>query len=205
MEHTVNHIELRGMLHSLPEFSHENHGRRFYRFYLDVERLSGTVDTLQIIASETLLNEMDLSGGDMLLVEGQIRSFNNRGPAGRKLVISVYAESLETGCAEPFNYATLTGTICKEPIYRRTPLGREICDVMLAVNRAYHRTDYLPCIAWGRTAEAIADAPVGTRITLCGRLQSRQYIKILGESSERRTAYEISAISAEILSDAPEA
>lgn len=197
MEHTVNHIELRGCLHTLPEFSHENHGRRFFRFSLDVERLSGATDTLQILAAEELLNRIDLSGGDMLLVEGQIRSFNSRNPDGRKLLISVFAESLQCGRAEPFNYAILTGTVCKTPVFRRTPLGREICDIMLAVNRAYHRTDYLPCILWGRTAESVSQMPVGTQLTLCGRLQSRQYLKVIGDRTETRTAYEISAISAE--------
>lgn len=196
MENTENHIELCGMLLELPVLSHENHGRRFYRFCLEVERMSGAKDCLPIVAAEEILNDMDVFGGSMLCVTGQIRSFNNRGGGGRKLVISVYAENLSTCDREPFNDVALCGAICKEPIYRRTPLGREICDIMLAVNRAYHRTDYIPCILWGRTAEETALFPIGTRLCLTGRLQSRQYVKALSEGTEIRTTYEVSAVSA---------
>ena len=135
MEHTANRVQLCGALAELPRFSHENHDRRFYRFPLEVERLSGAVDVLPVIVSEEVLCEMDLSGGEMLAVTGQIRTFNNRAQTGRRLVISVYAESLASCDGEPENQVELTGTICKEPVYRQTPLGREICDLMLAVNR----------------------------------------------------------------------
>ena len=127
---------------------------------------------------------------------GQIRSYNNREPEGRRLVISVLAETMTLCSAAHDNRAELLGTICRAPVYRRTPLGREICDVMLAVNRPYRRADYLPCILWGRTAQEAAELPVGTQLALTGRLQSREYIKMLGTTAERRTAYEISAISA---------
>ena len=199
MEHTDNRIELCGSLAELPQFSHENHDRRFYRFVLEVERLSGAVDLLPVIVPEAVLEAMDISGGSMLAVGGQIRSFNSRMPGGRRLVISVYAEKLETCEEETRNVVELTGVVCKEPVYRRTPLGREICDVMLAVNRPYHRADYIPCIFWGRTASEVAACSVGDALSLTGRLQSRAYVKMLENGTENRTAYEVSAMTAEIL------
>lgn len=192
-----NHIELCGRLRELPVYSHENHGRSFYQFRLEVERLSGTVDVLPILADGPTLDEMDLSGGDMLAVEGQVRSYNSRNGTGRRLVISVLAERITVCEEEPENLVTLCGSICREPTYRRTPLGREICDVMLAVPRHYHRTDYLPCILWGRTAHEVCRLPVGTKLQITGRLQSREYVKVLESGSETRVAYEISAMSAE--------
>lgn len=196
MEYTANHIDLAGCLASAPQFSHDNHGRRFFSFYLEVARLSGTVDRLPVLASETLLQSVEASEGASLRVEGQIRSFNSRTSAGRRLIISVLAEALCVCDAPHDNEVTLTGVICKEPVYRRTPLGREICDVMLAVNRPYHRADYLPCILWGRTAQECSALPIGTTLSLTGRLQSRPYIKLVGGEPEQRTAYEISAITA---------
>lgn len=199
MEHTANRILLCGSLVELPQFSHENHEKRFYRFPLEVERLSGAVDTLPVIVPEAVLDAMDLSGGSMLAVTGQIRSFNSRADTGRRLLISVYAEKLEACEQEPQNQVILQGTICKSPVYRRTPLGREICDVMLAVSRPYHRADYIPCIFWGRTAAGIAGCLIGEEISLTGRLQSRTYVKVLEDGSETRTAYEVSAMTAERL------
>lgn len=198
MEHSVNEIMLRGALAELPQFSHENHERRFYSFPLEVERLSGAVDVLPVIVPEPVLWEMDLSGGSMLEVKGQIRTFNNRSQTGRRLVISVYAEMLASCEGTPDNQVQLCGTVCKEPVYRRTPLGREICDVMLAVNRPYHRSDYIPCIFWGKTAELVHEGTVGSSVRLTGRLQSREYRKVLGDTWEMRTAYEVSAMTAEI-------
>ena len=198
MEQTVNHITLTGNLASAPEFSHSNHGRRFYSFYLEVARLSGAIDRLQILASEDVLYQTQVQEGDALLIEGQIRSFNNRAPSGRRLIISVLAETMEVTDAPHDNRVQLQGIICKDPVYRRTPLGREICDVMLAVNRPYHRADYLPCILWGRCAQEVAAYPVGTPLFLTGRLQSRAYIKVTDGVAEERTAYEISAITAEL-------
>ena len=198
MEHIVNRITLRGTLVSLPEFSHENHERKFYRFDLEVERLSGACDILPVMAAEDVLCEADLFQGRRIEVLGQIRSFNSRTGVGRKLIISVYAEQISTSDDAPENEVLLTGAICKDPVYRRTPLGREICDVMLAVNRPYHRTDYIPCILWGRTAQEIAPCRPGTMLTLSGRLQSRDYIKVLPDGSEKRTAYEVSVTAAEV-------
>lgn len=200
MEHTANRVILRGSLAGLPAFSHENHARRFYRFFLEAERLSGTADVLPVIAAEDVLNTMDLSGGGRIEVRGQLRSFNSRAPSGRKLILSVYAAELETSDEGPENLVELTGALCKPPVYRRTPLGREICDVMLAVSRPYHRTDYLPCILWGRTAQAAAQLPPGAQLALTGRLQSREYVKLLPGGSETRVAYEVSAAAAEAVS-----
>ena len=202
MEYIINHVRLCGTLDSAPVFSHENHGRRFYSFFLAVERLSGTLDRLRVLADWSLLNEADCAWGERVLVTGQLRSYNQVTETGRHLLISVFAEALELTEEEPDDQVTLTGTLCRDPVYRRTPLGREICDGMLAVNRPYHRTDYLPCIFWGRAAREISRLSVGARITLTGRLQSREYNKLLesGET-ERRTAYEVSAVSAELTRD----
>ena len=199
MEHLVNQILLRGTLSQLPRFSHENHGKRFYDFSLEVERLSGTVDILPIIMPEQVLCQMDLSGGDMLEILGQIRTFNNHSEEGRKLIISVYAQTLAACEGVCINEVELTGTICKPPVCRMTPLGRQICDVMLAVNRAYRRADYIPCILWGQTARLAASCNVGDVLHLTGRLQSRQYIKVQDGESLTRTAYEVSAMTAEIV------
>ena len=192
MENTANRIILRGTLAGLPEFSHENHGRKFYCFDLEVERLSGTADILPVLAPEDVLLAADLFGGCRIETEGQIRSFNSRTGVGRKLVISVYAGRMTTSDREAENSVRLEGTVCKEPVYRKTPLGREICDVMLAVARPYRRADYIPCILWGRDAQDAAALPVGARLSLEGRLQSRRYVKVLPAGNETRTAYEVS-------------
>lgn len=201
MEHTVNHIILRGSLVDIPKFSHENHGKRFFRFYLDVPRLSGAVDVLPVIADWQTLCRMDLSGGEMLTVTGQIRSHNIRENGIRRLMIFVFAGDIVAEDGEPINDCILEGPLCREPTYRRTPLGREICDVMLAVPRAFKRADYLPCILWGRTAQEIAACHTRDRIRVCGRLQSRVYTKLTENGAEERTAYEVSALTADILEE----
>lgn len=194
-----NNIILRGTLQSLPQFSHENHGRRFYRFILEVPRLSGAVDLLPVIVKEDILMDIDPTAGEMLTVTGQIRSHNLRQNGLRHLLIFVFATDMIAEDGEPINEANITGTICRIPTYRRTPLGREICDVMLAVPRAFHRADYLPCILWGRTAQEVSDCQVRDRIAIHGRLQSRIYSKQTDNGIVERTAYELSALSAEIL------
>ena len=201
MEHSENIVILRGELLALPQFSHENHNKRFFRFTLAVPRLSGTVDYLPIVADEALLNAIDLSAGELLRVEGQVRSHNLRENGLRKLLIFVFATSIICEDGEPINDVILAGPLCRQPTYRRTPLGREICDVMLAVPRAFRRADYLPCILWGRTANEIATCHTSDRIRICGRLQSRIYTKQTDDGPEQRTAYEISALTAEILDD----
>ena len=201
MEHITNQILLRGSLASLPQFSHENHGRRFFRFFLTVPRLSGTEDTLPVIVEESVLGTLDPCAGDMIRVEGQIRSHNIRTEERRKLLIFVFATTVLSEEGEAVNEVMLEGPVCREPTYRRTPLGREICDLMLAVPRAFHRADYLPCILWGRTAQEAAQCHTRDRIRIHGRMQSRVYTKLTPEGAEDRVAYEISALSAEIPED----
>lgn len=201
MENITNSITLRGTLENLPEYSHDNHGSRFYRFYLLIPRLSGTVDRLPIVAQESVLNGFDLSGGSKLTVKGQIRSHNQRSSGVRHLLIFVFATSIDCEDGPPINDVFLEGTLCKDPIYRRTPLGRDICDGMLAVPRAFRRADYLPCILWGRIAQEVSVCRMRDRLRICGRLQSRNYTKITDNGPENRTAYEISALTAEILKE----
>ena len=201
MEQFENQIVLRGDLVGMPEFSHENHGKRFYRFLLEVQRLSGAVDTLPVVAREELCTSWELCPGIRLTVRGQIRSHNHTDESGRHLMIFVFACDLFPEEGEPVNEVNLTGLLCREPTFRRTPLGREICDAMLAVPRAFRRADYLPCILWGRTAQEISRCTVRDRIRLTGRLQSRIYTKYLDGIPQERTAYEISALTAAPVSD----
>ena len=201
MEHITNQVILRGSLKNLPEFSHENHRKRFFRFYLEVPRLSGTVDILPVIAEDRILDALDPSGGEMLTVTGSLRSHNLTEGNKRRLLIFVFADSVTAEDGEPINEVTLEGTVCREPGYRRTPLGREICDIMLAVPRAFRRADYLPCILWGRTARETSLLHTRDRIRILGRFQSRLYTKVTDTGSEVRTAYEISALSAEIMNE----
>lgn len=198
MEHTVNTITLRGSLLQTPVFSHENHGRRYWRFLLEVPRLSGAVDCLPVIAEESLVMDIDPCGGEMLTVTGQVRSHNQRSDGVRHLLIFVFASSILAEDGDPINDVVLEGPLCKMPTFRRTPLGREICDAMLAVPRPFRKADYLPCILWGRTAQEISACQVRDRIRIFGRLQSRIYTKMTDDGPVERTAYEISALSAEI-------
>ena len=201
MEQSINAITLRGSLCALPVYSHENHGRRFWRFSLEVPRLSGAVDTLPVIAEEPLVMGIDPTAGSMLTVTGQIRSHNQRSETGRHLLIFVFAATVTPEDGEPINQVVLEGPLCKEPTYRRTPLGRQICDAMLAVPRAFRRADYLPCILWGRTAQEVSACHVRDRVRIYGRLQSRIYTKLTEEGAFERTAYEISALQAEVLTE----
>lgn len=201
MEHTTNSITIRGSLQNLPQFSHENHGKQFYRFILEVPRLSGAIDLLPVIAEAQLLGQIDPSAGEMLTVCGQIRSHNLRTAGSRHLMIFVFANSITVEDGEPLNDVIVEGPLCREPTFRRTPLGREICDVMLAVPRAFRRADYLPCILWGRTAQDVSACHTRDCIRILGRLQSRIYTKLTEDGPLERTAYEISALSAEILEE----
>ena len=197
MEQNTNQVILRGSLLSLPRFSHENHGKKFYRFTLEVPRLSGTSDLLPIVAEERIVQCLNPDGGEMIRVEGQVRSHNVRSNGVRHLLIFVFAQSLFAEDGEPINDVLLEGPLCREPVYRRTPLGREICDIMLAVPRQFHRADYLPCILWGRTAQEGSRCHTRDIIRISGRLQSRNYTKMTEEGPQERTAYEISALTAE--------
>ena len=188
-----NSLELVGELYSPPAFSHQNHEVSFYRFLLAVERLSGQQDLLPVLTTQSLLEQCGpLEFNRSYRVLGQLRSFNNKSGSGNRLVISAYAQSIEPTKECEQNRLFLSGAICKPPTLRRTPLGRSISDIMLAVNRRYGRADYLPCIAWGQVANRLAQKPVGTFISFQGRFQSRIYTKQTELGALERTAYEIS-------------
>ena len=190
---TRNEVLLEGTALEAPVLSHENHGTRFYRFPLEVPRLSGTPDTLPVLLPEPLLDTVHTEAP--LRVQGQLRSFNNRSGVGNRLVLTVYAQAIQPGTGEPCNRILLSGALCKPPIFRRTPLGRSICDLMLAVSRRYGRADYLPVIAWGQLAVRAARLQLGDPLSLEGRVQSRAYRKVLEDGSiQDRVAYEVSAM-----------
>ena len=192
----LNRIRLHGRVTDPPAFSHSNHGVDFYSFPLEVGRLSGAADRLNVVAAQPLLEGCpDLRPGDALAVRGEVRTFNNRTGVGSRLVISTFARELVAVEGEAENKLELSGTLCKAPGLRATPLGRTICDMILAVNRRYGRADYLPCIAWGSLAHRCAALSVGDRIWLHGRLQSRRYTKTVGEESRELTAFEVSVMS----------
>ncbi len=191
-EISQNHVELWGAAAAEPVYSHENHGQRFYKFPLRVERLSGQADVPVVVVPEHLLRQLPVAQGQPLRVTGQLRSFNNRSGQGSRLVITVLAQELAEGDGSAYNRILLSGVLCKQPYLRRTPLGRSICDVILAVNRHYGRADYLPCIAWGQVASIVSRMEVGDRLALEGRVQSRTYTKLLDTGPEERVAFEVS-------------
>ena len=190
-----NKIYLEGKVSSKLEFSHEMYGEGFYTFDLDVMRLSDSVDTLNITVSERLLNDVQLDVGVEVIVEGQLRSYNKFIDGSNKLILTVFARNIEP-CVERSknpNEIFLDGYICKEPVYRTTPFGREIADVLLAVNRAYNKSDYIPTIAWGRNSRFCQTLEVGDNIKVWGRLQSREYQKKISENEVvKKIAYEVS-------------
>ena len=193
MELNYNRVHLCGQAEDVPALSHVNHGCAFYRFTLAVMRLSGQADRLPVIVPQTLLHAVPVAAGATVTVIGQLRSFNNKSGQGSRLVISVFAHQLTLGGESPFNQIQLSGILCRTPTLRRTPLGREICDLMLAVNRQYNKSDYIPAIAWGRNAVYAATLAVGEKIFAEGRLQSREYRKYSDDGiAEIRTAYEVS-------------
>ena len=194
-----NRITLHGRVAEAPGVSHVNHGETYYLFPLTVCRLSGAEDRLNAVIPESLLLRSPLAAGDEVSLWGEVRSFNNKSGLGSRLVITVFVRELRREQAEDENTLELAGTLCKPPVYRRTPLGRDICDMMLAVNRRYGRTDYLPCIAWGTLARRCGGLDVGSALAAEGRLQSRVYTKRIGEENQERTAFEISIMSMEVL------
>ena len=205
-----NHIILVGKVTSDKKFSHEIYGEKFYIFDLSVPRLSGTSDVIPITVSERLMVDGDLPIGTKITVEGQFRSYNSYGEGKNKLVLTVFAKNIEmledqeneVEAKKDFvsNEVTLIGYICKKPIYRQTPFGREIADILLAVNRAYSKSDYIPCIAWGRTARFCENMEVGTEVKIVGRVQSRQYEKKHEDGTvENKVAYEVSVSSLEVI------
>ena len=208
-----NHITLVGKVTSEKRFSHEIYGEKFYIFDLSVPRLSGNADNIPITISERLLIDEDLAIGKNIIIEGQFRSYNSFENERNRLVLTVFAKEIKfaENQEEEFkptkentsNEVILDGFICKKPIYRKTPFGREIADVLLAVNRAYNKSDYIPCIAWGRNARFCENIPVGTEVRIVGRVQSRQYEKKYEDgTSEMKIAYEVSVASLEVIDQA---
>ena len=192
---TNNMIFLRGRLADAPVFSHSNHGVDYLVFPLSVRRLSGAEDRLNVVASREQLSPLSLEAGSPLTIRGEVRTFNNRSGVGSRLVVSVFARELSREEGEDENRLELSGTLCKLPVLRTTPLGRTICDMILAINRRYGRADYLPCIAWGSLAYRCGSMGVGDRLSLEGRLQSRVYTKEIDGRLQERTAFEVSVMS----------
>ena len=197
-----NETQLIGIIDSDLEFNHELFEGHFY--FLKVNRLSDTFDIIPITISERLLKGISFKKNDLVRIKGQFRSYNNYLGDGRKLILTVFARDIEYVSEKETiknpNYIYLNGFICKQPIYRTTPFGREISDILLAVNRAYNKSDYIPCIAWGRNARYSQTLEVGQNIKIWGRIQSREYQKKISEEKVvTRVAYEVSVSKMEIL------
>ena len=188
-----NKVYIRGEIESMPEFDHEVFGEKFFLTHLKVPRLSQSYDLIPVTISERLIDS-NLKVGQKITVSGQFRSYNKQIDGKSKLLLTVFArEILPNDDSQNPNVIELNGFICKMPIFRTTPFKREICDVLLAVNRAYNKSDYIPCIAWGRNARFVKDMKVGEELTLVGRIQSREYQKRLADDVvENHMAYEIS-------------
>ena len=187
-----NTARLCGVIAAAPTFSHSGRGESFYTFPLEAARLSGATDKINIIVRDELMESIQLCEAEKICVVGELRSFNNKSGEGAKLVITVFAKELYLCDDDDLNEVHLIGTLCKKPNLRMTPMGRDICDLMLAVNRRYGRSDYLPCITWGLKAREAAEWGTGTMVTLEGRIQSRNYIKIVGGDPVEKTAFEVS-------------
>ena len=206
-----NYLTLVGKVTSEKKFSHEIYGERFYSFDLSTPRLSGNADIIPVTVSERLINDDMMTIGTKLLIKGQFRSYNSYENERNRLILTVFAKDVieveeneeeENEMAKKdmiTNEVVLVGYICKKPIYRQTPFGREIADILLAVNRAYNKSDYIPCIAWGRNARFCENMQVGTELKIIGRVQSRAYEKKHEDGTiENRMAYEVSVGSLEV-------
>ena len=189
-----NKVYVYGQIVTDAEFSHEVYGEGFYNMTIKVERLSNQCEFIPITISERILREENLKNGDMVALKGQFRSYNKQMENKSKLSLTIFVREIIAKVENaPTNIIELSGYICKEPIYRTTPFNREICDVLLAVNRAYNKSDYIPCIAWGRNARFAKSIEIGEKVLIHGRIQSREYQKRLDDDNiENRVAYEIS-------------
>ena len=216
-----NYLTLVGKVTGEKEFSHEIYGEKFYRFSLSIARLSGNADIIPITISERLITDETLTEGKKLLIKGQFRSYNSFENERNKLILTVFAKDVQelpeneeqevevegedgeiAKKEEMTNEVVLIGFVCKKPIYRQTPFGREIADVLLAVNRAYNKSDYIPTIAWGRNSRFCQTLEVGDNIRVWGRLQSREYQKKINENEVvKKVAYEVSISKMEKVSD----
>ena len=201
-----NQVVIMGEIVSDFVFSHEIFGEGFYIVDVNVPRLSDSSDIIPLMVSERLLNVEEDYKGMSIMVQGQFRSYNRHEERKNRLVLSVFAREIEfvdeTPESSKTNQIFLDGYICKEPVYRKTPLGREIADLLLAVNRPYGKSDYIPCICWGRNARFASNFTVGTRCEIWGRIQSREYMKRLSEDdAEKRVAYEVSVSKLELMEE----
>lgn len=209
-----NHLVLMGKVTSEKRFSHEIYGESFYIFDMEVPRLSQAQDIIPVTISERLIPDGTLEIGKRVLIKGQFRSYNSFENEKNKLILTVFAKDIffedeienelnnEESKEIVSNEVILTGYICKKPIYRQTPFGREIADLLLAVNRAYNKSDYIPAIAWGRTARFCQNLEVGTEVRVTGRVQSRTYEKKFEDGTvETRVAYEVSIGSLEVINE----
>ena len=195
-----NRVTVTGMIIEEPRYSHDVCGEGFYESSISVKRLSEQIDTLPITVSERLLVDYPLHVGDEVTLIGQLRSYNKVEGVHSKLMLSVFVREISTPLRDTNpNSIYITGYVCKEPVYRTTPFNREICDVLIAVNRAYNKSDYLPCIAWGRNARFVKGLEVGTKVILEGRIQSRNYQKQLDSGDiVVKTAYEVSVCKVDV-------
>ena len=189
-----NKVFIMGEIVSDAVFSHEVYGEGFYELKVKVMRLSGQADILPVTVSERLISERDLKMGATLCALGQFRSYNKLEGGRSRLMLTVFVRELVSDAVSRNpNSIVLSGYICKPPVYRTTPFNREIADLLVAVNRAYNKSDYIPCIAWGRNARFVQNLKVGDRVALSGRIQSREYVKRFSETeSVTMTAYEVS-------------
>ncbi len=197
-----NKAEVIGKVASELCFSHEIYGERFYTFTLSIPRLSGISDDVKIMVSDRLLADVPIKLGDEIFVSGQFRSYNSYEDGGGRLILTVFAKDIayyENTEEKNPNSLYLNGFICKEPVYRTTPFGREITDLLLAVNRSYNKSDYIPVIAWGRNARFCKSFSVGDNVKVWGRIQSRVYQKHIAEDETiEKTAYEVSVSRMEL-------
>lgn len=199
-----NQVTICGEIAGELVFSHEVYGEKFYLTDVLVRRLSGACDAIPITVSERLIDVTQNYIGQYVCVSGQFRSYNRHDEKKNRLVLSVFAQELEFAekLMDNVNQIFLDGYICREPIYRKTPLGREIADMIVAVNRSYGKSDYIPCIAWGRNARYASCLDVGTNIKVCGRIQSREYQKRISDTeTETRVAYEVSVSKVEVVDE----
>lgn len=201
-----NQVTIAGTIASDFKFSHETYGEKFYSVDVGVARFSGTVDMIPVMVSGGMMNTETSRIGEKIRVSGQFRSFNRHDNDKNRIVLSVFAHEIEfldeMQSSLDCNEILLDGYICKVPIYRKTPLGREICDFLIAANRSYGKSDYIPCITWGRNALYTSGLYVGSRVKLYGRIQSREYTKNLSDTeTETRTAYEVSVSKIELVEE----
>lgn len=190
-----NTVDITGIVVEEGVFSHEVYGEGFYLFHISSERLSTHTDILPITVSERLLLHKEIHCGSCVHIKGQLRSYNNYMENKSRLLLTIFVREIEVIDCDQMqnrNEIILHGFLCKSPTYRKTPFGREIADILLAVNRAYGKSDYIPCIAWGRNARYMSSLQVGTAVVVTGRVQSRAYTKKLGDTEEERVAYEVS-------------